>query len=181
MLAASAGREQQPTPRRTAQQSTNCDFLCEPKSMHASLVRRQLSGLVPPKIASPSILVSTPCPIFLCLIFLYLPAFYVSRRGRVRTSAPSSRSTRSSPRALRPSLPLAASRRATSTARTPRRRPSSSPFWHFSDLGTPSTTRVRGPSLCHCRRILIDFTSRCHSLGFFFVQHCFILVHLSTF
>jgi hypothetical protein len=34
-------------------------------------------------------------------------------------------------------------------------------------LGTPSTTRVRGPSLCHCRRILIDFTSRCHSLGFF--------------
>lgn len=28
--------------------------------MHASLVRRQLSGLVPPKIASPSILVSSP-------------------------------------------------------------------------------------------------------------------------
>jgi hypothetical protein len=28
-------------------------------AMHASLVRRNLSGLVPPKIASPSILVST--------------------------------------------------------------------------------------------------------------------------
>jgi hypothetical protein len=34
--------------------------LCPTRSMHASLVRRQLSGLVPPKIASPSILVSLP-------------------------------------------------------------------------------------------------------------------------
>jgi F-type H+-transporting ATPase subunit f len=42
--------------------------------MHASLVRRQLSGLVPPKIASPSILVSTPLPhFFFC--FLYRLAF----------------------------------------------------------------------------------------------------------
>ena len=66
-----------------------------------------------------------------------------SLQGRVRTLAPSSRSTPSSPRAPRPSRQGEASRRATSTARTPRRRPSSSPCWLSSDLGIPSTTRVR--------------------------------------
>ena len=67
-------------------------------------------------------------------------------RGRAQTSAPSSHSTLSSPRALRPTLRAAASRLATSTARTLPPRPSSSPCWRFSDLGTPSTIRVSGPS-----------------------------------
>jgi hypothetical protein len=39
--------------------------------MHASLVRRQLSGLVPPKIASPSILVSSHLQLNLS-IFIFL-------------------------------------------------------------------------------------------------------------
>jgi hypothetical protein len=134
--------------------------------MHASLVRRQLSGLVPPKIASPSILVSSP-------LQLHPPPFsfsyvsFVSRRGRVRTSAPSSRSTPSSQRALRLRRLGVESRRATSTARMPPRHPSSSPCWPFSDLGTPSIIRVRGPlTVDEFPCILIDFTFHCLLLSF---------------
>jgi hypothetical protein len=135
--------------------------------MHASLVRRQLSGLVPPKIASPSILVSSPPSSNQNFSLSSYTALLSSRRVRVPTSAPSSHSTPSSPRAPRLSLSVAESRRDTSTARTPRRLPSSSPCWPFSDLGTPSTTRVRFP--------LTAYTFTCISLNpffFFFRYYC---------
>lgn len=138
--------------------------------MHASVIRRQLSGLVPPKIASPTILVSPPLneqpslsqfPVFFILLISSL-------RGRVRTSAPSSHSTPSSQRALRPNLPFEASRRATLTARTLPPRPSSSPFWRFSDLGTPSTTRASGASSSHCFYLLMPFFSSFSALEYVF-------------
>ena len=92
-------------------------------------------------------------------------------RGRAQTSAPSSHSTLSSPRALRPTLRAAASRLATSMARTLPPRLSSSPCWRFSDLGTPSTTRVSGSSF-HVVPVFFTYVTSI----FFFPK-----VHLSTF
>lgn len=68
---------------------------------------------------------------------------YDSPLARAVVLAPSSTSTPSSPRALRRRPRRVASRRASSTARTRRRRPCSSPSLASSVLGTPLTTRVR--------------------------------------
>jgi hypothetical protein len=108
-------------------------------------------------------------------IRVFLP---ISQRARARTSAPSSHSIPSSPKALRLRPLEVESRRATSTARTPPRRPLSSPSWPFSDLGTLSITRVRDPSLSLIS-IAYSLISRLHYRRHFL--SLLIAVHLSTF
>lgn len=140
---------------------TNTSSSTSTTTMQPSLVRRQLGGLVPPKIATPSILVKS---LISCRRHLALNTKH-SHRVKAKDWLHWLTFTPSCPRVQHPPLLLEGSRRDTSTARTLQESRFSPPSSVSSLLDIPLTIRVS----------FVLYLNQ-----FSLLKPCRLLVHLST-